>query len=331
MIYREIGQSKISASVVGFGAWAIGGWMWGGAEEKDAIEAIKTAVDNGINLIDTAPVYGFGRSEEIVGRAIKGIRDKIILATKCGLVWDKENGTFHFYSDGKTIRRDSGEVKVFKYLAPSSINKEIEESLKRLGTDCIDLYQTHWQDPTTPIEDTMNTLMKLKKEGKIRAIGVSNATTSQMDEYRRVGEIDSDQEGYSIIDRKKEIDNLPYCKKHNIAFLAYSPIARGLLTGKVTPEVVFPEGDHRRDHPLFTIENRLKIQKMLSELKPFTEKYSITFTQLAIAWVLHQDGCTHALVGARSPAQVLENVKAGDIILSREDLEKIRVIIERYF
>lgn len=331
MKYKELGKSGIKASVVGFGAWAIGGWMWGGAEEKDAIDAIRTAFDNGINLIDTAPVYGFGRSEEIVGKAIKGIRDKVVLATKCGLVWDKEAGSFHFFSDGRVIRKDRGEIKVFKYLAPFSIRKEIEQSLIRLGTDYIDLYQTHWQDPTTPIEETMNELLKLKKEGKIRAIGVSNATTFQMDEYRRIGEIDSDQEGYSMLDRKKELDNLPYCKKNNIAFLAYSPLARGLLTGKISVDKEFPEGDHRKDHPLFTVENRVKVQNMLSELKPFTEKYNITFTQLAIAWVLHQDGCTHALAGARNPEQVLENAKAGDIEFSIDDLKEMRKIIEKYF
>ncbi|MCM8777968.1 MAG: aldo/keto reductase [Candidatus Omnitrophica bacterium] len=331
MRYREIGKSGINASIVGFGAWAIGGWMWGGAEEKEAIDAIKTAVDSGINLIDTAPVYGFGRSEEIVGKAIKGMRGKVVLATKCGLVWDKEAGAFHFFSDGSVITKKGGEIKVFKYLAPSSIREEIEGSLKRLETDYIDLYQTHWQDPTTPIEETMKELLKLKQEGKIRAIGVSNATTSQMDEYRRVGQIDSDQESYSMLDRNKESDNLPYCQKNNIAFLAYSPLARGLLTGKVSPDKKFSEGDHRKDHPLFTLENRVKVQKMLSELKPFTEKYNITFSQLAIAWVLHQDGCTHALVGARNPSQVKENVKAGDIVFSEEDRKDIRDIIERYF
>ncbi|MCM8820644.1 MAG: aldo/keto reductase [Candidatus Omnitrophica bacterium] len=331
MRYREIGKSGIDASVVGFGGWAIGGWMWGGAEEKEAIDAIKAALDNGINLIDTAPVYGFGRSEEIVGKAIKGIRGKVVLATKCGLVWDKEVGAFHFFSDNRVIRKDSGEIKVFKYLAPSSIRKEIEESLRRLGTDYIDLYQTHWQDPTTPIEDTMKELLKLKQEGKIRAIGVSNATTSQMDEYRRVGEIDSDQESYSMLDRKKELDNLPYCQKNKITFLAYSPLARGLLTGKVTPHKKFSDGDHRKDHSLFTGENRAKVQKMFSELKPFTEKYNITFAQLAIGWVLHQNGCTHALAGARNPEQVQENAKAGDIVFSEEDIRDIRDITERYF
>jgi len=331
MKYREIGRSGIKASVVGFGAWAIGGWMWGGAEEKEAIEAIKTAIDSGINLIDTAPVYGFGISEKIVGKAIKGIRDKVVLATKCGLIWKEKAGAFHFSSDEKSIRKDGGNIEVFKYLAPSSIRQEIEQSLKRLGTDYIDLYQTHWQDPTTPIEETMGELLKIKEEGKIRAIGVSNATPSQMDEYRRVGQLDSDQESYSMLDRKKEKDNLPYCKKNDIAFLAYSPLARGLLTGKVSPDRVFRDGDHRKDHPLFTVENRLKVQRMLDELKPFTEKYDITFTQLAIAWILHQDGCTHALVGARRPEQVMENVKAGDVILSEDDLKEIRRIIERYF
>jgi len=330
MRYRELGQSGIKASVVGLGAWAIGGWMWGGTEEKESIETIKTALDSGINLIDTAPVYGFGLSEEIVGRAIKGIRAGVVIATKCGLVWNKEAGEFHFMSDEKAVRSDSGNIKVFKYLAPDSVRREMEMSLRRLGTEYIDLYQTHWQDATTPVEDTMNELLKLKQEGKIKAIGVSNATPGHLERYMKTGQLDTDQESYSMLDRQKEKDLLPYCAAHKIAFLAYSPLARGLLTGKISPGRVFMDGDQRKGNPRYSPENRIRILEMLEKFRPFAEKYGITFTQLAIAWALHQKGCTHALVGARKTHQALENANAGDIILTSEDLRAINRIIDTY-
>jgi len=330
MQYRNLGQSDIKASVVGLGTWAIGGWMWGGTEEKMSIDAIRTAIDSGINLIDTAPVYGFGISEEIVGKAIKGIRNSVVLATKCGLVWDREEGEFHFRSDEKTIRRDTGDIKVFKYLSPVSVRSEIEMSLRRLGTDHIDLYQTHWQDATTPVEDTMNELLKLKQQGKIRAIGVSNVTVEHLDKYRKVGPLDSDQESYSMLNRKHEKDLLPYCEKNNIGFLAYSPLAQGLLTGKVSPDRVFEDGDQRKDRPGFSRENRIKVLKMLGEFAPFTEKYKVTTTQIVIAWTFYQRGCSHALVGARRPQQAVENAGAGDITLGKEDIAEMDRIIKRY-
>ena len=200
MRYREIGNSGIKAPVVAFGAWAIGGWLWGGTEEKAAIDAIHTAIDNGMNLIDTAPIYGYGVSESIVGKALKGIREETIIATKCGLRWDltKADGELHFYGTLESVSSKETDIPVYKFLAPESIRFEVEQSLKRLQTDYIDLYQTHWQDTTTPIEDTMAALLKLKDEGKIRAIGVSNATTAQMTEY---GGIDSAQEKFNMLER----------------------------------------------------------------------------------------------------------------------------------
>ena len=235
MIRRKLGSSGIDVSAVGFGAWAIGGWMWGGADESQAIAAIRAALDHGVNLIDTAPDYGFGRSEEIVAQAIRGRRDKVVLATKCGLIWDREEGEFHFHAsqDGITFR--PSDKKVYKYLRPDSIRAELEQSLTRLGTTYVDLYQTHWQDPTTPIADTMAAPVKLKEQGKIRAIGVSNANVEHMKAY---GPIDADQEKYSMLDRDMERNgSLPHCRQHNIAVLAYSPLANGLLTGKIGPIV----------------------------------------------------------------------------------------------
>ncbi|MCL2349417.1 MAG: aldo/keto reductase, partial [Planctomycetaceae bacterium] len=179
MQYRTLGTTEIKTSVVGLGAWAIGGWMWGGTEEKDAMRAIDAAIDHGINLIDTAPMYGYGRSEEIIGKTIGSKREKVVLATKCGLRWDDKDwpegeGVLHFYGDDKGVSSGKTGNRVYKYLRPDSIRWEVEQSLKRLKTDHIDLLQTHWQDETTPIAVTMEMLLRLKDEGKIRAIGVSN-------------------------------------------------------------------------------------------------------------------------------------------------------------
>ena len=201
MLYRKLGSSGIEVSTVGLGAWAIGGWMWGGTEEGKSIAAIHAALDRGINLIDTAPAYGLGRSEEIVGQAIHGRRDRVVLATKCGLVWDREEGQFFFHSDDKGATPGPSKYKLFRNLRPDSIRAELERSLERLSTDYVDLYQTHWPDPTTPIAETVDVLLDLKGQGKIRAIGVSNANRQQLQAY---GRIDSDQERYSLLDRQIE-------------------------------------------------------------------------------------------------------------------------------
>jgi aryl-alcohol dehydrogenase-like predicted oxidoreductase len=186
MKYRPLGKSGIEASVVGFGAWAIGGWMWGGTKKNDPQGAIRAAIDHGINLIDTAPMYGFGQSEQLVGEALRGLRDKVVLATKCGLVWYKKEGDkfFDANEDGAADKEDQEKYEVYINLRPAMIRHEIEESLRRLKTDRIDLYQTHWQDSTTKTEDTMAELMKLKQEGKIRAVGCSNASLEQMKRYQ---------------------------------------------------------------------------------------------------------------------------------------------------
>ena len=330
MRYRPLGESGIEASVVGFGAWAVGGWMWGGTDEAESIKAIQSAIDAGITLVDTAPVYGFGVSEEIVGKAIAGRRDSVVLATKCGLVWDREKGNEFFRSDRVTIRLDATEIEVHRYLGPESIRNEIEESLKRLRVDTIDLYQTHWQDATTPIADTMAELLKLRDEGKIRAIGVSNVTTEHLEEYRQAGAIASAQERYSMLDRGKEADVLPYCADTGLAFLAYSPLASGLLTGKIAADRVFGEGDQRDGKPRFAPENLAKVSAMLEAMRPVLDKHGASCAQLAVAWALHQRGCTHALVGARNPAQARENAAAGDLMLDPEDLSVIAgVLAER--
>jgi methylglyoxal reductase len=318
MEYRPLGASGIEASVVALGAWAIGGWLWGGTDERKSVEAIQAGIDAGINFVDTAPAYGMGLSETIVGKAIAGRRGRAVIATKCGLVWHTEKGTPHISQNGKMLNR---------YLRPESIRYEVEQSLKRLNTDYIDLYQTHWQDETTPIEETMTTLLDLKREGKIRAIGVSNASVEQIEAYRRVGPVDSGQEKYSMLDRELENEYLPYARKHNIAVLAYSPLANGLLTGKIGPERKFPEDDLRNSRPRFSVESRKHVLAMLDMMLPIAEKHSLTLVQLVIAWTIAQPGVTHALVGARNPRQAEENAVAGNATLSKAELETLNQIV----
>jgi methylglyoxal reductase len=322
MINRVLGDSGIEASAVGLGTWAIGGWMWGGVDEANAERAIQTSIDEGVTLIDTAPAYGFGRSEEIVGRAIAGCRDRVVLATKCGLVWSRQEGQFFFNSDERGLN-PTGSHKVYRLLSAISIREEVESSLKRLATDRLDLYQTHWQDGTTPIGETMTELLKLKAEGKIRAIGVCNATAAQMEEYRAVGGLDSDQEKFSMLDRQIEQDQLPYCRAQGIAMLAYSPLALGLLSGKSGAGRKYGEGDLRRDNPRFTPENLGKVSALLEKIRPLALQRGLTLAQLVIAWTLAQPGITHALVGARDPVQARENAAAGRVELSSEELMTI--------
>ena len=316
---RPLGQSGIEASVIGFGAWAVGGWMWGGTDESEAIAAIHAALDAGVNLIDTAAIYGFGLSESIVGRAIRDRRDRVVLATKCSMVCDPTRGVFKFRSNAGGPD-PNGHIVIHISGAPDSIRREVDCSLQRLGTDYIDLYQTHWQDTTTPYADTMAALMDLKQAGKIRAIGVCNASSAQMKEYSKAGVLDSDQEHYSMLKRDIEQDQLPYCREQAIAVLAYSPLARGLLTGAVGPDRKFEAGDHRAGLEMFSQENRRRVAGMLDQFRPIAKTRNITLAQLVIAWTVAQPGLTHALCGARNPKQALENAAAGDIELTDSEL-----------
>ena len=324
---KPIGRSGIEASVVALGTWVMGGWMWGGADEDDSIGAIHAGLDAGINFIDTAPIYGFGHSEIVVGRALKGRRDSVVLATKVGMVPNAPGGRLEFRSTGLGPH-EFGHIPVHIYNHPESIRAEVEMSLKRLQTDRIDLIQTHWQEEQTPIEDTMGALLRLKEEGKVRAIGVCNATVAQMDGYRSVGGLDSDQEKYSMLDRKKmEGGQLGYCCENDIAVLAYSPLALGLLTGKVGPERVFPEGDLRRTRDRFSVDNRKRVKELLDSFAPIAAKHDCTLGQLVIAWTTHQPGLTHALVGARTPEQAVENARGGEIELTDEELATMNAAV----
>jgi methylglyoxal reductase len=331
MKYRSLGKSGIEASVVGFGAWALGGWMWGGTKKNDPEGAIRAAIDHGINLIDTAPMYGYGHSEELVGDALRGLRDKVVLATKCGMVWYKKEGDKFFDSDehGAAESEQKRKYEVYINLRPAMIRHEIEESLRRLKTDRIDLYQTHWQDSTTKTEDTMAELVKLKQEGKIRAIGCSNATVDQMKRYQSVGQLDADQEQYSMLQRQHETDNLPFCAENDIAFLAYSPMALGILSGKIGPDHEFGQGDVRRRNPWYKKENRPKVDALLRVISSVADAKGVTIAQTVVAWTVEQPGCSHALVGARNPDQAIANAKAGEVKLTDEEIKTIRTAVDQ--
>jgi aryl-alcohol dehydrogenase-like predicted oxidoreductase len=314
MLQRPIGASGIAASAVGLGTWAIGGWMWGGTNEATSIKAINTALDEGISLIDTAPAYGQGLAEEIVGRAIKGRRDEVVLATKCGLVWHVQKGN-HFFD------YDSGPVH--RYLGRDSIIHEVDESLRRLGTDYIDHYITHWQDPTTPVAETMEALERLKAEGKIRSIGASNTTADDVQAYLRAGQLDAVQEEYSMVKRGLEHTHLRLCRDNAVSVLSYSSLALGLLSGKMGPNRTFSGDDQRKGNPLFSLENRRRIEALMQEIDPVAEAHGATRAQIVIAWTLQQPGITFSLCGARTAEQARENATAGRLRLSPEDLDTV--------
>ncbi|CAN7467980.1 aldo/keto reductase [Rhizobium sp. LjRoot30] len=309
-ITRDIGKSGVTASAVGLGTWAIGGWMWGGTDEKESIAAIQASLDAGVSLIDTAPAYGLGRSEEIVGKALAGRRDKAVIATKCGLVWHTQKGRHFFDQDGKPVHR---------YLGRDAIFHEVEESLKRLGTDYIDLYITHWQDPTTPIAETMQALEDLRKQGKIRAIGASNVSRTELEDYARIGGLDAIQERFSMIDREIEAELLPVTTREGIATLSYSSLALGLLSGVIGPDRVFEGDDQRRDNPRFSVANREKVAAFSADIRPVADAHQASIAQIVIAWTLAQPGITFALCGARNPRQALDNARAGTIRLSDDE------------
>lgn len=314
MLKREIGRSGIAASAIGLGTWAIGGWMWGGTDESRSIAAIQASIDAGVSLIDTAPAYGQGVAEGIVGKAIRGRRDQVVLATKCGLVWHCQKGNHFFDYDGAPVHR---------YLGKDAIIYEVEQSLRRLGTDYIDHYITHWQDPTTPVAETMDALEQLKAQGKIRSIGASNTTPADVRAYLDAGQLDAVQEEYSMTNRRVEGEMAPLCHENDVSILSYSSLALGLLAGKIGPDRVFEGDDQRRDNPRFSIANRKKVARLMQAIAPIAEAHGATKAQAVIAWTLQQPGITFSLCGARDATQAAENAKAGLIRLSTDDLAAI--------
>lgn len=297
---RLLGNSKLELSTIGLGTWAIGGagWAfgWGAQEEQDSIATIHRALDLGINWIDTAAAYGFGRSEISVGKALKGRNDDIILATKCGI-----------------IRDDSGKLK--RWIKADSIIEECNASLTRLKRETIDLYQIHWPDPPEDIDEAFLALLKLKDQGKIRYAAVSNFSAAQLEQVAKHGPITSLQSPYSLLKRDIEANELPWCQAHNCGVLAYSPMQCGLLTGKVTEEWVknLPSDDWRkRKNKLFQQPELGRILTFVDKLKDIAASSGHTAAQLAIAWTLQHSAVTSAIVGARRPEQIEETVKAAD-------------------
>lgn len=326
MEYRSIGQSDVKGSAITFGAWAIGGWMWGGADRQEALEAILAAYEMGVTTIDTAPAYGQGLSEEIVGDALRSLqRDKVQVLTKFGLRWDLAKGEYFFDSEDN----NGTPIKVYKYAGKESVIEECERSLKRLGTDYIDLLQIHWPDNSTPIEETMEALLHLQQDGKIRAAGVCNYNVAQMQTAEKVLSLASNQVPYSMVFRDIEKDVVPYCLEHKKSVIAYSPLQRGLLTGKIKPGHVFNSGDTREGNRFYTDENIRRINTFLDELRPLAGDKKATLGQLVIAWTLRQPAIALALVGARNAKQATENAKAADISLTNEEIQQINTALAK--
>ena len=287
MDYAKVNGLNREVSRVGLGTWAIGGFMWGGTDEQEALQTIREALDHGISLIDTAPVYGLGRSEELVGRALAkyGKREEVIIATKVGLEW----------------RGD----QVFRNSTRARIMKEIDDSLRRLQTDYIDIYQVHWPDPLVPIEETAAAMYQLYKQGKIRAIGVSNYSLEQMNLFQQAAPLHTAQPPYNLFERGVERDVLPYCRIRGISTLTYGALCRGLLSGKMKPETEFQGDDVRKTDPKFQRPRYAQYLKAVERLDRFAqENYGKRVLELAIRWTLDQPFVTAALWGARHPNQL---------------------------
>lgn len=303
MKYQTLGNTDLNVSAIGLGTWSMGGRWWGDVDDAESLATIQRARELGINFFDTADIYGFGHSEKLLGQALAEHRKEVIIASKVGLRWNNK---------GK-IRND---------LSRSYILQEIDASLTRLNTDYIDLYQVHWPDPNTPVEETMAALTQCVDAGKVRHLGASNLTVAQLAEYRKYGDIVSLQPPLNLFERQAELQLLPTCLKERIGTLIYSPLCRGLLSGKFKPNQEISEPVRKRD-PLFsgpTFEKNLRVVQRLGELASENEK---SVAQLAVAWVLTHSAVTVALCGARKADQVAESAAAGDWRLDHHTLEEI--------
>jgi aryl-alcohol dehydrogenase-like predicted oxidoreductase len=325
MEYRKLGESDLELSVITFGAWAAGGWMWGGNDRKEAVKAMRAAYDNGVTTIDTAPVYGQGLSEEITGEAIKDLqRDKVQILTKFGLKWEGKQGSFYF----KSKNNQGQDIDIYKYAGRDSIIQECETSLKLLGTDYIDLYQIHWADPITPIDESMEAVSLLIRQGKVRYAGVCNYTADQMLEAEKTVSLVSNQVPYSMVTRKIEEELIPHCIANKKSILAYSPMERGLLTGKIKADHQFSEGDHRAGVKAFTPQNITQVNLFLNKIKHIADDKGVTLGQLVLRWTIDKPGITIALAGARNAEQAIQNAKAADIKLTADEMSYINMQLD---
>ncbi len=312
---KRLGNSELWVTPIGLGTWAIGGgdnpYGWGAQDDEDSIRTIQHAVDVGINWIDTAKGYGHGHSEEIVGQALKGRRDKVNIATKCGILW-KEDGS-----------------DIYGHLKAESIKREVESSLQRLQTDVIDLYQIHWPLPDEDIEEGWQAISDLIDEGKVRYGGVSNFNVDQLKRIAPIRQVTSLQPPYSMIKPEIESGILPYCAQQNIGVIVYSPMQAGLLSGKFTPEraAKLPADDWRKGDPNFQ-DPILSINlEMVAALQSIAERNGISMAVLAIAWTLRRPEVTAAIVGARRPSQIEETVKAGEVELSSAEWQEVEDLL----
>ncbi len=306
----KFGKTDMEITSIGFGSWAIGGsgWAaaWGPQDDQEAIEAIQRATEIGINWIDTAAVYGLGHSEELVARALKGVSEKPYVFTKCSLVWD-ENG------------------EVSDVLDKDSVKKECEDSLQRLQVDAIDLYQIHWSEPDEDIEEGWEALAKLRDEGKVRHIGVSNFDVGPLERISSIAPVETLQPPYNLVDRGAEEEILPYCEKNEIGVIVYSPMKSGLLTGKMTPERVdnLPHDDWRRDAPEFNEPRLSRNLELVSLLEEIGAEYDKPSAEVSIAWTLRHPGVTAAIVRGRRPDQVDGIIGAAEFRLDNDEIERI--------
>ncbi len=310
MEYVTIPQTDIQATRVALGTWAIGGWMWGGTDEDKSIATIHAALDQGVNLVDTAPVYGFGRSEEIVGKALKQYKKdkKVYIATKAGLEWT---------DDEKVVRNSS----------PGRLEQELDDSLRRLGVDHIDIYYVHWPDPLVPVEETARTMNKFLQQGKIGAIGVSNYSPEQMDTFRRQAPIHLCQPPYNIFERDMENSIFPYCKDNNIALMTYGALCRGLLSGKMHRDRKFQGDDLRKADPKFQQPRFDQYLKATDELKSLAAEKNKDLLPLAVRWILDQR-VEIALWGGRTPLQMEPLPEVFGWELDHEARERVDRILE---
>jgi methylglyoxal reductase len=321
---RSLGESPLRVQPVVFGAWAIGGWYWGGTDDARSVRAIQASIDAGVCAIDTAPMYGCGHSERVVGTALVGRRDRVTLMTKVGLRWDDTGGA-HFFDDWDD---DANPLPIHRNLSAVSVRLEVDRSLGRLGVDVIDLVQCHWPDPSTEIEESMDALAGVVRAGKARAIGVSNFKPELLERARaelsRHGlPLASTQPRYSMVRRDIEAGILPWCRDHGVGAIVYSPMEQGLLTGKVGLDRVFAKDDGRSEDPAFSAENRTRVLQGIEATADLCATHGCTAAQLALAWCHHQPGVTAAIAGARSPEQAIENAKAASIELAAADLARL--------
>jgi len=314
---RQLGSTDLHLTTMGLGTWAIGGpwnWGWGPQNDDDSIRTIHHSLELGINWLDTAPCYGLGHSETVVGRAIEGIRERVIVATKCGLVWD-----------------DPADRTAYAHLKADSVRREVENSLKRLKIDQIDLYQMHWPNPEADMEEAWEEMARIKEEGLVRHIGVSNFDVSQLEQIARIHPVASLQPPYSMLRRGFEIDTLGWCRKNEVGVVPYSPMQAGLLTGAFSLERLesLPADDWRRKNEHFQQPSFSRNLETVDLLKPLAARLGASLAELAIAWTLRENVVTSAIVGARRPEQLNSTVGGAELELDDEVLSEIATILDR--